>query len=89
VVPTNLKARERGAEDDHYHPGFQPIAFVDSEIGEWNELRLDHREGAERFYRDLAVQGMKVRVWMEASGHARWRFIAKTVLGWLQVPSFH
>jgi transposase len=35
-------------------------------------LRLEHREGAEKFYRDLAAQGMKVRVGMEASGHARW-----------------
>jgi hypothetical protein len=29
-------------------------------------------EEAEKFYRDLAAQGMKVRVGMEASGHARW-----------------
>jgi transposase len=55
-----------------YHPGFQQIAFVDSETGELNELRLEHRERAEKFYRDLALQGMKVRVGMEASGHARW-----------------
>jgi hypothetical protein len=34
--------------------------------------RLQHREEAEKFYRDLAAQGMKVRVGMEASGHARW-----------------
>ena len=34
----------------------------DSETGEWNELRLEHREEAEKFYRDLASQGMKVRV---------------------------
>jgi transposase len=33
---------------------------------------LQHREEAERFYRDFAAQGMKVRVGMEASGHARW-----------------
>jgi len=33
---------------------------------------LQHREEAEKFYRDLAVQGMKVCVGMEASGHARW-----------------
>ena len=46
--------------------------MVDSETGELNELRLEHREGAEKFYRDLAAQGMKVRVGMEASGHARW-----------------
>jgi len=55
-----------------YHPGFQQIAFVDTETGELQERRLQHREEAEKFYRDLAAQGKKVRVGMEASGHARW-----------------
>ena len=55
-----------------YHPGFQQIAFVDTDTGELQERRLQHREGAEKFYRDLAAQGMKVRIGMEASGHARW-----------------
>jgi transposase len=55
-----------------YHPGFQQIAFVDSETGEMNERRLGHREEAEQFYRDLRAQGVRVRVGMEASGHARW-----------------
>jgi transposase len=55
-----------------YHPAFQQIAFVDSETGELNEMRLEHREEAEKFYQALAAQGMKVRVGMEASGHARW-----------------
>ncbi len=55
-----------------YHPAFQQIAFVDSETGELQERRLQHREEAEKFYRDLAAQGRKVRVGMEASGHARW-----------------
>ncbi len=55
-----------------YHPGFQQIAYVDSETGELQERRLQQREEAEKFYRELAVQGMKVRVGMEASGHARW-----------------
>jgi transposase len=55
-----------------YHPSFQQIAFVDTDTGELQERRLEHREEAEKFYRDLVVQGMKVRVGMEASGHARW-----------------
>jgi transposase len=59
----------RGAD---YHPGFQQIAFVDTDTGELQERRLRHREEAEKFYRDLAVLGTKVRVGMEASGHARW-----------------
>src|SRR5450755_4245798 len=37
---------------------------------EFQEKRLAHREEAEAFYRALA--GQKVRVGMEASGHARW-----------------
>jgi transposase len=55
-----------------YHPGFQQIAVVDTETGELQERRLGHREEAENFYRDLGAQGVKVRVGMEASGHARW-----------------
>jgi transposase len=55
-----------------YHPGFQQIAYVDTETGELQERALQHREEAEGFYRDLAAQGMKVRIGMEASGHARW-----------------
>jgi len=55
-----------------YHPGFQPIAFVDTETGECGERRLEHREEAEKFYRDLGAQGAAVGLGMEASGHARW-----------------
>jgi transposase len=55
-----------------YHPGFQQVAFVDSDTGEFQERRLAHREEAEKFYRELAAQGKKVRVGLEASGHARW-----------------
>src|SRR6266581_3101149 len=55
-----------------YHPSFQQIAYVDTETGELQERGLQHREEAEKFYRDLAAQGMKARVGMEASGHARW-----------------
>jgi transposase len=55
-----------------YHPSFQQIAMLDTETGELQERRLKHREEAEQFYRDLAVQAAKVRVGMEASGHARW-----------------
>ena len=55
-----------------YHPGFQQIAFVDTETGDCGEQRLEHCEGAEKFYRELAAQEKKVRVGIEASGHARW-----------------
>jgi hypothetical protein len=41
-----------------YHPGFQQIAFVDTETGELRERRLAHPEVAEKFYRDLAAQGV-------------------------------
>ena len=69
-----------------YHPGFQQIAFVDSETGELNERRLEHPEEAEKFYRDLRAQGMSVRVGMEASGHARW---FERLLGELQFALDH
>src|SRR5258706_2584873 len=55
-----------------YHPGFQQIAYVDPDTGEFAERRLAHREEAEQFYRDLAGRGISVRVGMEASGHAHW-----------------
>ena len=45
---------------------------MDTDTGELRERRLQHPEEAEQFYRELAAQGMKVRVGMEASGHARW-----------------
>jgi transposase len=53
-----------------YHPGFQQIAFVDTETVECGERRLTHREEAEQFYGRLRQQ--RVRVGMEASGHVRW-----------------
>jgi len=55
-----------------YHPGFQQIAFVDSETGECGERRLTHREEAEQFYRELSERSLHVRVGMESSGHSRW-----------------
>ena len=45
---------------------------MDTETGKLQERALQHREEAETFYRELAAQGMKVGVGMEASGHARW-----------------
>ena len=55
-----------------YHPGFQQIAFVDTETGELGERRLMHRQEGEQFYRKLQEQSLKVVVGMEASGHSRW-----------------
>ena len=56
-----------------YHPSFQQIAWVDTESGECGEQPLMHSNGeAERFYRKLKEQGVKVRVGIEATGHSRW-----------------
>jgi len=55
-----------------FHPEFQQIAAVDTDSGEFQERRLQQREEAERFYRELATRGVAVRVGMEVSGHARW-----------------
>ena len=43
-----------------YHPGVQQIAWVDSDTGEFQETRLQHREPAEKFYRELAMRGVQV-----------------------------
>src|SRR6266849_3238775 len=53
-----------------FHPEFQQIASVDTDTGEFQEKRLAHPGEAEEFYR--ALTGKKVRVGMEASGHAWW-----------------
>ena len=55
-----------------YHPGFQQIAFVDTDTGscrngDWSTARKRKSSIA-----ISAAQGLKVRVGMEASGHARW-----------------
>jgi hypothetical protein len=51
-------------------PGFQQIAFVDTDTGELREQRLLHREEGEKFYRDLAAQGAKVHVGMGRAGRS-------------------
>jgi transposase len=53
-----------------FHPGFQQIAYVESETGECGDRRLSHREEAEQFYRLLA--GKQVRIGVEATGSFRW-----------------
>jgi len=56
-----------------YHPSFQQIAWVETDSGEVGERALLHSTGeAERFYRKLKDEGVKVRVGIEATGHARW-----------------
>jgi transposase len=56
-----------------YHPSFQQIAWIDTESGECGECALLHSNGeAEKFYRNLKEQGIKMRVGIEATGHARW-----------------
>jgi hypothetical protein len=52
-----------------YHPSFQQIAFCMQETGERGERRLNHSDGeAERFYRNLQLRGIQVRVGIEATG---------------------
>src|SRR5258708_1115708 len=55
-----------------FHPEFQQIASVDTDTGEFQEQGVGDGGDGERFYRGLAAAGQKVRVGMEASGHARW-----------------
>jgi transposase len=56
-----------------YHPSVQQIAFENTDTGEWGERRLNPSDGeGEKFYRELKVASCRVRVGMEATGHARW-----------------
>ena len=48
-----------------YHPGFQQIAFVDTETGELGERRLSHREEAEQFYGTLKERSVLRQQWKE------------------------
>jgi transposase len=65
-----------------YHPSDQYIAFLDTETGECGEQRLSHSNGeAEKFYRELRLRAVSVRVGMEATGYARWFERLLTELG--------
>jgi len=45
-----------------YHPGFQQIAFVDTDTGEWGERRLAHCEEAEQFYDSLKLRSVRLGI---------------------------
>ena len=52
-----------------FHPSFQMVSIFDKQTGEVRQMRLGHREEAERFYRSLPPA---VRVGMEACGQWIW-----------------
>jgi transposase len=55
-----------------FHPGYQQIAMVDTETGEFTQMRLSHSnegEEARKFYAGLSGP---VRVGLEASGQSQW-----------------
>src|SRR6516165_5201545 len=53
-----------------FHPGFQQIAMMDMDTGEVRQLRLAHREEAQKFYAGL--RGRELLVGMEACGYTQW-----------------
>ena len=58
--------------DVDYHPSFQQIAFLLEETGEYSERRLNHGDGeAEKFYRDLKLRGVQVRVGSGCQGNTQ------------------
>jgi len=76
-VPNNHEGSGRKEPDNdisrmRLSPGFQQIAFVDTETGDYGEQRLEHSEGAEKFYRDLAAQGKRYE-W-------EWKLVACTLV---------
>ena len=53
-----------------FHPGWQQIAWLDTETGETGEEKLVHAAGeAQRFYEQLAAPAL---VGMEATGNSQW-----------------
>jgi len=59
-----------------FHPEFQQIASVDTETGEFQEKRLGHPAEAEKFYR--ALVGQKVRM---GHGSQRTRSLVRAPCG--------
>ena len=53
-----------------YHPGFQQIALVDSETGELQERRLEHREDAEKVL-SRSLRARSERAFRDGSERAR------------------
>lgn len=53
-----------------FHPGFQQIAMMDTDCGKVRQVRLAHKEEAQRFYAGL--RGLEVLVGMEACGYTQW-----------------
>jgi hypothetical protein len=45
-----------------FQPEFQQIAWVETDTGELQEQRLQHREEAETFYQGLAARAVQVRI---------------------------
>jgi transposase len=53
-----------------FHPGWQPIAWLDMQTGETGEQKLVHASGeAKAFYRQLAAPA---RIGVEATGNSQW-----------------
>jgi hypothetical protein len=55
-----------------FHPEFQQIAVVDTEIRELQEERLKHPNAAGSFYWEVVSRWAQARAGMEASGRGRW-----------------
>ena len=52
-----------------YHPGFQQIAFVDTETGDCGEQRLEHCRRAEKFCRlKPPPSDADTRAWLRPKG---------------------
>jgi transposase len=55
-----------------FHPGYQQIAMVDTETGEFTERRLSHGNDGEEVRKFYAGLSGSVRVGLEASGQSQW-----------------
>jgi hypothetical protein len=63
-----------------YRARVKEPTFADTDSGELQERRLQHREEAEMFYRDLAEQGGRVCVGMEAKSALVWAAVVRAAV---------
>lgn len=55
-----------------FHPGYQQIAMLDKDSGEFTEMRIGHEAQGEQARKFYAALGGPVRVGLEASGQSQW-----------------
>lgn len=64
-----------------FHPGYQQIAVLDQQTGEFREMQLSHQKQGEEARKFYSALPLPVRVGLEASGQWQWFEQMLTELG--------